>query len=40
MREGIEDLISCCGCFGGFEGTAQGLWRYVLLLRIDFSVMI
>ena len=35
MREGIEDLISCCGCFGGFEGTAQGLWRDGLFVCTD-----
>ena len=36
MRESIEDLRSCCRVFGGFEGTARGLWRDVLFVWIEF----
>ena len=35
MREGIEDLKSCCRGFRGFEGKAQG-WGGVLFFQIEF----
>ena len=35
LREGIKDLISCWGGFGGFEGTDRG-WRDILFVQIEF----